>query len=215
MFVRLFLAVKGLISRGFFFHLTYLSVSQHPLASVSGLLFFGRSLGSSFLYPSSHEITQRACFPLTRVSPSSVGIYHALMKDVAVTRTVASWPGWFLLRPCGFSAGTVLHFPSFTRLIKAQTHQRSACLTTTPRVCSSLHLFLPGLTGAFHTDLACCYCLSLLSITQIGAACIHMHAFGTLGQPLAACSGGVLCQPLFSLAITGDCSSMSSVICMV
>lgn len=93
----------------------------------------------------------------------------------------------FLLSLSGFSPGTSLHFSGFISLLSTQTHQR-VCVTTMPWVCASPHrgnLFLPGLTGAFYTGLACCYCLSLLSITQIGATCIHMHAFGAVDQPLA------------------------------
>lgn len=155
------------------------------------------------------------CFPLIRVSPSSVGIYRVLMQWLAL------WPHGQVLPPvsvwvfCRYG----LTFFFFYRFDINPTHQRM-CLTTTPQVCSSPqhgNLFLPGLTGAFHTGLACCYCLSLLSITQIGAMCIHMHAFGTLGRPLAARSGGACASLCFlqQQPVTAAARHMSSVICMV
>lgn len=66
--------------------------------------------------------------------------------------------------------------------------------------------FPPGLTGVFGTSLACYYCLSLLSITQITTMLIHMH--GPM-QLLIGC--WVLqcpCQSLFA-AVTGDCSRLA------
>lgn len=65
---------------------------------------------------------------------------------------------------------------------------------------TSLHFamattFPPGLTGVFGTSLACYYCLSLLSITQITTMLIHMHG------PIITCS--------CSLA-AGSCSAHAS-----
>lgn len=137
----------------------------------------------------------------------------------AVTGAVASWPGSSSCFCVGFLQVLPYIFFYIYRFDINPTHQRM-CLTTTPQVCSSPHhgnLFLPGLTGAFHTGLACCYCLSLLSITQIGAMCIHMHAFGTLGRPLAARSGGACASLCFlqQQLVTAAVRHMSSVICMV
>lgn len=79
---------------------------------------------------------------------------------------------------------------------------------------ASLHFamattFPPGLTGVFGTSLACYYCLSPLSITQITNMLIHMHGPRHYMQLLIGCRVWQCpCQPLFT-AVTGDCSRLA------
>lgn len=141
------------------------------------------SCSDYFCHTHTH-IQSKLCFQLLHLKEAiSSPVVFPIYVFTEITTIIVMFPSpklhhfaqsvtWTPNRQTGSKHRRRLHFPPLPL--------RLAMATTFP----------PGLTGVFRTSLACYYCLSLLSITQITTTLIHMHGLIiTGGSPLAAASG--------------------------